>query len=651
MRKRSSHSINCILYFFLVWMYSSYSFGQNLDNKRIENREDFKQAKEILSTKRVPNHFSTYEKAIEYNLRVIDWVKEQGVAEDVIYAESALLATYMKLNRHSEAITLAKKMSKYSEVKNSRGLVDILYALKEAYRKSERFDELLRLLPEYYEACEKFAYPVTGGYNYNAEVAYVHFSLNNYEKAITSFKKSAEDYKQKELYLLQSSSLNDIGSCFRNLKQKDSAHYYFKKGLDILRNLQASLETEDGYVNYFGNILELNIAETSSKKVNDDVMISLYKKVLRDAKNTNEINIVIDVYYGLSRVFFNQKNLEKTFKYLDSTEIHLQAYTYPKAKINTLALKMEAHLLNGEFEKADSYFKAYRRYSDSLNKVKVDKSFMSGVLKYETDVKEKELEEVKELIKSERNVILYQKIGLASLFVLFTLSVFVFFKIRGDNKTIQQQKMVVDKALAENKILVKEIHHRVKNNLQMVSSLLLIHSKKNKDFNSKEILAQSQHQIESMSLVHEMLYQKEDIIDVPAKEYIKKITNGLLTTYPNKKIQVAISIDNISMHLDYANPIGLIVNELVTNSIKHGFKNVEEGEISIQMRKTEKIYEFVYSDNGVGMKEEERAQKVNKTFGTRLITSLVEEMNGTLKIEYDKKLTYRITFLDTKNNV
>ena len=105
------------------------------------------------------------------------------------------------------------------------------------------------------------------------------------------------------------------------------------------------------------------------------------------------------------------------------------------------------------------------------------------------------------------------------------------------------------------------------------------------------------------------------------------------------------------MHLDHANPIGLIINELITNSIKHGFENLDEGEISIQIGKTKDNYEFVYSDNGVGMKEVEKTQNNKKTFGIRLITSLTEEMNGKLEIVYGTKLTYKITFSNTNNRL
>lgn len=558
---------------------------------------------------------------------------------------------YFTTSEHTKAIILSKELLALPEIKDSRLSTRILFGLKEVYRKTEKFDEFLKILPVYYETSEKVGYPVSGGAVYESEVAYVHYRLNNFERAIESYKKSAKKYEQEKLYLLQSSSLNNIGLCFRNMAKKDSAHYYFKKGLNVLKLLQSTLKRKDNYVNYFEDVLKTNAEEVSSKRSNDDTLMFLYQKELKQAKEFNELNIVIDAYNGLSKLFLDQNKIDLALKYIDSAEMNLKSYVYPKAKSEMLELKIEAYLLKGDSKKASSYFKMYNRYSDSLNKVKINKSFMSGVLKYETDIKEKELEEAKELFESQRRINLYQKIGLISLLLVFIFFSVIFLKIRRDNKIINSQKIMVDKALVENKILVKEVHHRVKNNLQVVASLLRIHSKKNKGFNSEEILRQSQHQIQSMSLIHEMLYQKEDIIDIPMQEYLEKLSNSLLTAYPDKRIQVNIDAKNISLHLDYANPIGLIINELMTNSVKHGFKEMAEGEISIKMNATKNIYNLIYSDNGVGMKVEKRTLESSKTFGRRLVMSLAEEMNGTVDITNGAGLTYTFTFLDKNNSI
>ncbi len=652
------HKVKFIFCFLLSWSYSLSFFSQNFDNKNIKSWADFKEAKQILRAKEKNSHlerdllkyFSSYDMAIEYAIKAIDWATKKGDTSEIIEAKKTLLSLYCTISLHSKSIALCKELLSYPEVNASKASVEVLHNLKEAYRKTEKFNELLKILPRYYKISKKFGNVVSGGNIYDIEVAYVYYRLNNYKKAIEFYKKSTQKLNQKKLYLLEGSSFNNIGICFRNIKQKDSANYYFNRGLNVLKRLQSDFDYKDQYVNYFKNVIETNVAETSSKKISPQKMISLYKKELEGAKYHNEMNIVLDSYYDLSKFFLKQKDVEQALKYLDSAEVGLQTYIYPKTKFNVLKLKIEAYLLKGDSKKANTYFKIYNRYSDSLNKTKVNLSFMNGVVKYETHIKEKELGEAKKLIESEGRIILYQRIGIFGLFSVFVFLVFIFFRIRKDNATIRQQKKVVDKALTENKTLVKEVHHRVKNNLQVVTSLLLIHSKKDKGFNSKEILKQTQNQIESMSLVHEMLYQKEDIINIPMQKYLKKLCSSLLVSYTKKKIKVTVLANNVSSHLDYANPIGLIINELVTNSIKHGFKDIDTGEITIKMSKTKNVYQLIYSDNGVGINVDELTLKNSKTFGSRLIRSLAEEINATIKIVNDNKLTYRFTFLDKKQS-
>lgn len=626
--------------------------GQNLDDKKVENQKDFAQAKRVLDSVNdnygiFNTYFTDYEKAIAYGKKAVQWAEREEDVEEIVWAKFNVLRIYFTASMHEPAIMLSKELLAYPEVKDSRLSTRILFGLKEVYRKTEKFDEFLKILPVYYETSEKVGYPVSGGAVYESEVAYVHYRLNNYERAIESYKKSAKKYKQQKLYLLQSSSLNNIGLCFRNMNRKDSAHHYFNKGIKVIKLLKSTTEKHP-YIDYFEDVLRTN-AEEMSSEANIDRLMFLYKKELRQAKEFNELNIVVDAYNGLATLCLDQKNVELSLKYTDSAETSLKSYVYPKAKSEMLKLKVKALLAKGEAEKANTYFKLYNEYSDSLNKVKIEKSFMSGVLKYETDIKEKELEEVKELVESEKRINLYQKIGLIGLLLVAVFLCLIFLKIRKDNKTINEQKLVVDKALEENKVLVKEVHHRVKNNLQVVASLLLIHAKKNKGFNSDEILTQSQHQIQSMSLIHEMLYQKEDLIEISMQEYLEKLSSSLLTAYPNKRIKVTVRAKDIALHLDYANPIGLIINELMTNSVKHGFKDKNTGEISIEIKAVGAIHTLTYADNGIGMKVDQMNLKSSKTFGSRLIMSLTEEMSASMEILNGSGLTYSFTFSD-KNN-
>lgn len=632
----------------LTCAFISYGQNQKFDGSVVENKSDFLQATKVLDTINdnfdvFSDYFTSYDTAIQYAIKTVDWAEDDGTIDDVIWSKFNLLRIYFTASLHDKAIALSNELLAYPEIKNSMLSARILFGLKEVYRKTEKFDDFLRTLSDYYDTCKNVGYPVDGGDVYESEVAYVHYRLHNFERAVVSYKIAAQKYRDKGLLLLQSSSLNNIGLCFKNMSLKDSAHTYFNKGFDVIDELQATLKRREPYVNYFQNVLETN-AMATAPSVNDSRLLALYKSEVKEAKRFNELNIVIDAYNGLTELSLKKKEAKDALRYADSATKYLRIYAYPKALTELLQFRVRAHLMDSDLEAANKYFSMYHRYSDSLNNAKIQKSFMSGILKYETDIKEQELEEAKKRVLTEKRINLYQKMGLFGLFLLFVISVIIFIKMRKDNRTISKQKIMVDRALVENKILVKEVHHRVKNNLQVVSGLLLVNAKKDKDLNFEEVLAQSQQQIQSMSLIHEMLYQKEDIIDISIQEYLQKLSASILTAYPNKQIKVIVLAEGITLHLDYANPIGLIVNELMTNSIKHGFKDSDIGEIVISVDLSDGIYTIVYSDNGVGMKLNKGDLKVSKTFGSRLIRSLAEEMNATVDVSNGSKLTYTFRF-------
>jgi PAS domain S-box-containing protein len=161
-------------------------------------------------------------------------------------------------------------------------------------------------------------------------------------------------------------------------------------------------------------------------------------------------------------------------------------------------------------------------------------------------------------------------------------------------------------SLDEKEILLREIHHRVKNNMQVVISLLRLQSDKIKDQQYVEMLKESQDRIKSMALIHEKLYQSEDFANIDFDGYVKALVNSLFISQgvSPDKISLKMEIADISLGLDYAIPCGLIINELVSNSLKYAFPKERQGEIRIGLQKTsENEVELTVSDNGIGIPE------------------------------------------------
>lgn len=213
-------------------------------------------------------------------------------------------------------------------------------------------------------------------------------------------------------------------------------------------------------------------------------------------------------------------------------------------------------------------------------------------------------------------------------------------------ETIEQSHKRLEESVKEKEVLLREIHHRVKNNMQVISSLLNLQSAHIKDKTLREMFDEAQNRIQSMSLIHEKLYQSKELAYIDFKEYIKALTTDLVRSFGVKKdkIAIVINVEDISLDIDTAIPCGLIINELVSNSLKHAFPDGREGEIVIALKRVEGGIELRVADNGVGIPEELDFKKT-RSLGLRLVTILAEDqLQGSIELKRDGGTDFRITF-------
>lgn len=200
-------------------------------------------------------------------------------------------------------------------------------------------------------------------------------------------------------------------------------------------------------------------------------------------------------------------------------------------------------------------------------------------------------------------------------------------------------------SLAEKESLLKEIHHRVKNNLQIVSSLLYLQEDYMKDAKGVEILRESQNRVKSMALIHEQLYGTADLAKIEFGRYIQGLTANLFDAYgiDPARIRLNVQADDIALGVDMAVPCGLIINELVSNSLKHAFLPDAGGTISIAIRTLNAgRIEIMVADDGIGLVEPPADAK-KKSLGLRLIDTLTTQLGGTLAVKTENGTRFSIT--------
>ncbi|MBL4652419.1 MAG: PAS domain S-box protein [Flavobacteriales bacterium] len=194
-------------------------------------------------------------------------------------------------------------------------------------------------------------------------------------------------------------------------------------------------------------------------------------------------------------------------------------------------------------------------------------------------------------------------------------------------------------ALNEKEILLKEVHHRVKNNLQVISSILNLQSSYIEDEKTLKILSESQNRIKSMSFIHEILYQTNDFSSIDFKEYILNLSNNLIHSYQiySNLVDLKMDVDKVLLNLDQAIPCGLIVNELFSNALKYAFDPKQAGRISISLKENNKNWlKLTVADNGKGLPNNFDYKKT-ESLGLQLVNTLVEQIDGTINCETSKE--------------
>lgn len=214
-------------------------------------------------------------------------------------------------------------------------------------------------------------------------------------------------------------------------------------------------------------------------------------------------------------------------------------------------------------------------------------------------------------------------------------------------RKIAEKKL--QQSLEEKEMLIKEIHHRVKNNLMVISSLLNLQSQYIKDKEALDIFRESQNRAKSMALIHERLYRSTDLKKIDFGDYIKTLANDLFHTYIQDKslVKLNMNVENVMVDINTTVPLGLIVNELVTNSMKHAFPDGRVGEINIDFHKKGKEFFLTVNDNGVGLPEEIDFKNTD-TLGLQLVNNLVEQIDGTIALDTKHGTEFKIIFKEVE---
>ncbi len=513
-----------------------------------------------------------------------------------------------------------------------------------------------------------------------------YYVNEKYDEAITNLLLALRRYEYINDEPKIAEVLNNLASVYQVRKEIETSIQYFKRSLELFEKLNDTLWIASVSGNLGGHLMEYDLLEEA------DVQLSKANKLFRTLNHNiylgftqlnqgslkvkqgkqNEAitffnsclsNVPYDVnplihavaFTGLGQAFLDQGNMSEAKTNL------LKGYAISK-KIKHKEQRKSATELLSRFYEAERDYKSALLYQrewstlqDSILSADQDERLINALKAYETEKKEQEISllsaenEIKDLrIKnSNRNLIL-------SLLTLLAISIAAFQFYRSRTKTrklnaeLQGQKETISKALVEKDILLREIHHRVKNNLQVISSLLGIQSRKVKDDSAFEALQESRRRVQSMSLIHQDLYKKENLTGIEIKGYFQKLVSGLFETYniSDKQITIEADIDDLVLDVDTVIPLGLVINELISNALKYAFPN-KQGNINVSLKEMDNELHLSVKDDGIGIKSPDEVL-TSDSYGYDLINSLVDKLDGELSILCDVGTQVKAIFKDYK---
>ncbi|NMO08459.1 PAS domain S-box protein [Methanobacterium subterraneum] len=214
-----------------------------------------------------------------------------------------------------------------------------------------------------------------------------------------------------------------------------------------------------------------------------------------------------------------------------------------------------------------------------------------------------------------------------------------------DITELKLREKSLENSLDEKEVLLREIHHRVKNNMQIISSLLNLQRSYVQEDETRNVLKDSQSRVKSMAMIHEKLYMSRDLSHINFKDYTEKLVSDIFYTYGIKKgtIEAIFKVEDIEMNMETAIPLGLIINELVTNSLKFAFPEMDEGSVTVEMKTSNGDHTLIIADNGIGVPENFNFKKT-ESLGLQLVNSLVHQIDGEITLERSHGTEFKITF-------
>jgi len=613
------------------------------------------------------NHDSVKVKAL---LQLAGELKKSNTVQAVLYA--------------TQALKLSEKNSFHQSIAKATNLIGDIYRLEANYgRAKEYYNKAFELFKNLNDSvgmssssnyigmmyANQGIYPEALKYYYTSlhlnegmndksaiaisynNIGNINDLLGNYDEALSFHFRSLKLKEEMKNQSGIANTLNNIGEIYKKEAKYDEAMDYYSRSLKLKKELN--------FVPGIANTLN-NIGDVYLLKGDYQPALSYYNESLDLLNKLDDKEGKAIVNNNIGILFYRMKEYAAAGEYLrKGLSLASEIGLVEEQRKSYLSLA-DVYEAQGNYRLANEYIKQNSSIKDSLLNEKNTRLISEMQAKYEFEenkkeidllTKEKDLQQLE--IYNGRITTISVSIGCLLLLVLVIVFLYAFKQKQKANLLLMTQNVDITRQKEEKELLLKEIHHRVKNNLQIINSLLRLQSHQVEDERSLSLFEECQNRIMSMAIIHEKLYKSEDLANIDTKSYIETLAESLIRSYrTNKDVSIKVICPVSSVGIDTLMPLGLILNELISNSLKYAFTGRSNGKISILLDRTgSTTYEMMVSDNGIGLPSDFSWENSN-TLGIELIKTLVDQINGSIEKVDVPGTAFKISFTDiTKSTV
>jgi two-component sensor histidine kinase/Tfp pilus assembly protein PilF len=482
------------------------------------------------------------------------------------------------LKYHRKALKLWEGMGNEENSSKAFNNIGVLYRLAGDFRMAEvYFNKALKILKRQSDTLGvALCLNNLGG---------IYKEQDNFTKALESYEVALKLRTIMNEQNGRASTLNNIGALYKMQNNLDSALFYFQRSLDLCKKLNNTHGISHASWNLAG--IKLQLGDVSAAKVLGELSL----KTAQEIKSVTNINQSVEL---LTKIYTSLRDWENASK--------MQALFIENSE------KIKQEEFNRELIKSE--YKSEYEKQVAINKKEIERKLAEKTHHGRI-----------------RNYFLGGSVLFLVVFIVFALI------LKKRLKTLKEQKEIIEKQNNEGKGMLQEIHHRVKNNFQIISSLLRLQTYNENNPSVNNAFQGAINRIHAMSVVHEIIYKQGSFSGMSAKRYLESLVENLKQSLPNDRLIIDVEAFENELEMEQFIPIGIIINELITNSYQHAFAPInEEPRIAISLAKEGNKVQLIYKDNGVGFTKRQN----ESSFGMDLIETMVEQISGQItKISED----------------